>query len=260
MSRAARRASKPSARSRRTPVRPQAGGRSLPIVPFVVLVGIVGIVGLIAYLVWQGTQPAKNHFDAAARTEADPGVGLPGVYVNLPKVYDGFYGNNDGNNTNAHVTRDVDYVHDCAKNDPTVCNSNPPAGGPHWGQGACPDDPATAPLYCGPVPWGIYRTPWPVASVVHNMEHGGMVIWYNTKNQQVIDQLESLVKSEFKGSQQQLMVLTPDPGMDSESVAITAWARIDKMPVSQFSTDRIKTFINAFKCRFNPENLSGVGC
>jgi hypothetical protein len=223
-----------------------------------VLVGIVGIAGLVAYLVWQGNKPAKSHFDAAARTEANPGVGLPGTYVNLPKIYDGFYGNQDGNNTNDHVKRDVDYAHDCAKSDPAVCNSNPPAGGPHWGQGACPEDPAQAPLYCGPVPWGVYRAAWPAETLVHNMEHGGTVIWYNTKNQQVIDELESIAESELKG--RKLLVLTPYPDMEADTVAITAWARIDKMPVSQYTKERVQKFIDVFKCRFNPETMSGAGC
>jgi len=223
-----------------------------------VLVGIVGIVGLVAYLVWQGTRPAKSNFDAAARMEADPGVGLPGTYVNLPKIYDGSYSNSSGNNTASHVTRDVDYAHDCAKNDPTVCNSNPPAGGPHWGSGTCPENPADAPQYCGPVGWGIYRSPWPAASLVHSMEHGGLIIWYNTTNKQVIDDLETIAESELKG--QKLLVLTPYTGMEPDTVAITAWTRTDKFPVSQFSKERVRKFIEAFKCRFNPENLSGAGC
>lgn len=257
-SRAVRRQSRGSARSRRTPVKPQGGGTSFPIVPIVVVLGIVGVIGMIAYLVWQGTQPAGNKYDAAAAVEADPAPDLPGTYVNLPKIYGGFYGNDDGPNTADHVTRTVSYSTDCAEDDETVCNSNPPAGGPHWGSGACPDNPADAPLYCGPAPWGIYRQPWPVESMVHNMEHGGLIIWYNTANQDVIDELEEVAEKELKG--QKLMVLTPYPGMDAESVAVTAWGRIDKMPVSEYSKERIEEFISVFKCRFNPESMKGAGC
>ena len=41
--------------------------------------------------------------------------------------------------------------------------SNPPTSGPHW---PTPGD------------WGVYTTPMPAERSIHNLEHGGMVIWY----------------------------------------------------------------------------------
>ncbi|HEU4760119.1 MAG TPA: DUF3105 domain-containing protein, partial [Dehalococcoidia bacterium] len=43
-------------------------------------------------------------------------------------------------------------------------NSNPPTSGPH------------APA---PAPWGVSAAPLPKEVPVHNMEHGGVVVWYN---------------------------------------------------------------------------------
>lgn len=261
MSRAVRRSTRGSARARarRTPVRPSGESRfNIPWVPIVVFIAAVGIAGLIGYLIWQQSKPAKNHFDEAARLEADPAPDLPGVYVDLPKIYGGFYGNSDGPNTAEHVTRDVNYATDCTTTTPKVCNSNPPVGGPHWGSRACPEDPDDAPAFCGPAPWGVYRKPWQPGSLVHNMEHSGIVIWYNTTNQQVIDELESLAKSDLKNKH--LLVLTPYPDMEPETIAVTTWGRIDKFPVSQYSKDRVTTFIRKLRCRFNPENFSGAGC
>ena len=259
MSRAVRRATRGSARSRRVAVRPPGESRfRVNWVPVVILAGVIAVVGLIAYLLWQQSKPAKSNFSAAAAQEADPAPGLPGTFVDLQKIYGGSYGASDGPNTAGHVTRAVDYALDCSSTDATLCNSNPPAGGPHWGAQPCTDDPDTAQAYCGPTPWGIYRKPWPAASLVHNMEHGGLVLWYNTTNQQVINELEDIVGKELEG--RKLMVLTPYPDMEPETIAITAWGRIDKFPVSDYTKDRVQTFIDKLKCRFNPESMKGAGC
>ena len=130
-----------------------------------------------------------------------------------------------------------------------VGNSNPPAGGPHW-SGGCPRDPTEA-EECGPAPWGIYRDPWPAETVVHNMEHGGTAIWYNTTDQAVIDDLEDYVG----GNSDKLLVLTPYAEMEAEHVAITIWSRIDLIPVSEYSRDRINAFMDAWYCAWDPEGF-----
>jgi len=257
VSRAVRRASRGGARSRRTPVRPHGVGRGprIPWVPLVVLVGIIGVVGIIAYLIWQQSKPATQHFEMAARIEADPAPDLPGQYVDLPKIYNGSYGSREGNNTAQHVSREVDYARDCTDDDPPICNSNPPVGGPHWGAGACPPDPEDATAFCGPAPWGIYRKPWPAGVLIHNLEHGGVVIWYNITDQQIIEELEDNITGKVKDGK--ILAMAPYPDMEQDTIALTGWGRIDKFPVSEYTKDRVEDFIDAHLCRFNPESLPG---
>ena len=170
-----------------------------------------------------------------------------GEYVNLPEIYRDERGlatyGSDGSvpNTAPHVTGDVDYD--------AVGNSNPPAGGPHW-SGGCPRDPTEA-EECGPAPWGIYRDPWPAETVVHNMEHGGTVIWYNTTDQAVIDDLEDYVG----GNSDKLLVLTPYPEMEAEHVAITIWSRIDLIAVGEYSREFIDDFMDDWYCHWDPEGF-----
>jgi len=246
-SRAKRRATLTS--SRRTPMRPSSErGPSIPWVPIAVVAGIGLVVGLLAYLVWQSNQTSDSGPGAEAAIEGDKAEDLPGQFVDLQSIYDGFYGNQDGATTADHVTNDVDYSE----------QGLPPTGGPHWGATACAETVAESPPFCGPIPWGIYREPWPAESVVHALEHGGMAVWYNTTNQTVIDDLEDLV--EEKGKDDYLIVMVPYPDMEPETVAVTAWARRDKMPVSEYDRDRVENFLDKLKCRFNPENLPGKGC
>ncbi len=237
-----------SVRSRRTPTTTAgASGPSIPTVPIVIFVGILAVVGLIAFLIWQSGKEPGTRFAAAADIEKDPAPDLPGEYVNLPEIYQDERGlatyGSDGTvpNTAPHVSVDVDYEADG--------NSNPPAGGPHWGSAGCTQDPEDTPRFCGPAPWGIYRAPWEPSTLVHNMEHGGMVIWYNTTDQAIIDDLEDFARDLFP------VVLTPYPDMEDEYIAVTTWGRIDKFPVSEYNRERVEEFEAAHNCRFNPEDL-----
>jgi len=181
-----------------------------------------------------------------AAIEADDDPSLPGDFVDLQKIYGGYWGNRDGNNTAPHEQTSIDY---------SVQGELPPAGGPHWGAGRCPGDPVSAPFFCGPVPWGIYRDPWPAESVVHNMEHAGVVIWYNTSDRAVIDKIEAIATKNLNNGK--FIVVTPYPEMEQDEVALTAWGRREKFSVGDYSDDRVQEFIDKLECRFDPERLCG---
>jgi hypothetical protein len=221
-----------------------------------VVAGIIAVIGGIVYLVIESGKEAAPSNEAAQAVENDATWDGPGEYVNLPEVWkDGdtlaHYGANDGPNTNSHVTREVDYSGETSPNSSTGL---PPVGGPHWGQGSCGEVPAEAPAFCGPVPWGVYREPWPAAALVHNMEHGGVIVWYNTGDQTVIDNLEDWVAD--LGDDGAFTVLTPYPDIPDDTVAMTAWSRRDVVPLAEVDEDRIKTFIRQLNCRFNPEGFN----
>ncbi|MCH8994564.1 MAG: DUF3105 domain-containing protein [Chloroflexi bacterium] len=237
-SRSKRRESLGSARSRRTPARPaQGGGPSIPIVPLLVLVGALAVAGLVAYLIWQQGFAAGDR--AGVKEEADASVDLPGEWIDLATIYDGPYPDNA-----PHVTRNLDFIAD---------GNNPPAGGPMWGNGPCPEDPAEAPPFCGPAPLGIYRTPWAPETLNHNLEHGGIVVWYNTTDQAIIDELEDLIEDRLRDGD--FLVLTPYFDMEDETIALTAWSRIDKFPVSEYAKERVNEFLDAHGCRVDLEGF-----
>jgi hypothetical protein len=189
--------------------------------------------------------PTPSLLEQAVEAEADDTDTLPGEYVNLPAIYQGFYGNRDGPNTAPHTIANVDYEADG--------NSNPPAGGPHWGRGACGSTPAESEPFCGPVPWGIYRTEWQPESLVHNMEHGGVVVWYNTVARDAVDEVETLVTARLEAGD--IIVMAPYLGMEEETMALTSWSRIDMFPVEDYSAERVVAFLDAHVRRFNPEGF-----
>ena len=191
---------------------------------------------------------SPDRYAQAQQIEEDTAPNLPGQYVNLPLAFANgntlaHYAATSGPNTNSHVTHDVDYSRE----------GYPPAGGPHWGSGVCGSDPKASPAFCGPAPWGVFRSEWHPESLVHNMEHGGVVIWYNTSDANVRGKIETEAVKYLKNGYG--IVVTPYSNMPQDTVALTAWSRRDELPVSDFSADRVDRFIEAFNCRFDPEGL-----
>ena len=207
----------------------------IPKTPFVVLFGLVVVAGLMAYLILQVGKPLGE--SASQKVETDPRPDLPGEFVDLPAIY--------GDATDPHVTRNVDFVADG--------NSNPPAGGPMWGNGSCPDDPEDALSFCGGAPWGVFRKPWAPETLNHNMEHAGVAVWYNTSHLDFIKELEDLVTSRLRRGD--LLVMTPYFDMEEETIALTSWSRIEKFVVSEYSEDRVEEYIDAHVCRYDAEGF-----
>ena len=86
-------------------------------------------------------------------------------------------------------------------------NSNPPTSGWHW---ANPQD------------WGIYTTPQVQEQLVHNLEHGGIVIQYANLPAADVQRLTTLVQHDRIH-----MILAPYPALPSTStVAVTAWTHL----------------------------------
>lgn len=104
-----------------------------------------------------------------------------------------------------------------------------------------------------PMPFAILENPAPRENLLHNMEHGGVVIWYNTTNQDVIDKLKDIVEDRL--DRRQFVVMSQYPGMEADTIALTAWTRLDKFTSSEFTKERVEDFISEHHKRFNPEGF-----
>ena len=82
-------------------------------------------------------------------------------------------------------------------------NTSPPSNGNH---------------YLSPATWGFYGSAANPIQVVHNEEHGGVIIWWGDKvPQSTIDKLHSFYSSSPNG-----MLGTPYPKL-GKKIALTAW-------------------------------------
>lgn len=100
-------------------------------------------------------------------------------------------------------------------------NSNPPTSGWHWPQ---------------PAPWGSYDEEQPDEQLIHNLEHGGVNVFYRPdlpKDQ--VDRLKDLVRP-----YRVKVILAPRAANDTP-IAMTSWGRILKLET--FDEQRISTFV-----------------
>lgn len=157
---------------------------------------------------------------------------------------------NDGT---LHVNPGVDCRDPAQQNDATGCgpdpySSVPAASGPHW-------DPS------GIANWGVYSTPQLETQLIHNLEHGGIVIWYDADAlaEEQVDELASYVEAQVAtgiGGRFKFIV-SPWGGEENLGgvVAVTAWRHVLKLDA--FDLDAIRGFADANYLRHAPEPNGG---
>jgi hypothetical protein len=101
--------------------------------------------------------------------------------------------------------------------------------------GACGADPysslpaASGPHWSGPANWGVYTTPQVETQLVHNLEHGGVVIWYDPDalDASQVDELSRYVTTQNASgiSGRFKFILSPWGGEDDlpSPIVATAW-------------------------------------
>lgn len=105
-------------------------------------------------------------------------------------------------------------------------NSNPPTSGWH---------------YDTPADWGIYKEEFLQERLVHNLEHGGIVIQYKPElAKETVALLEELKTSEFECK----LVIAPYSKLD-KNIALTAWGRLYK--TDDYNETDIKNFIQKYR-------------
>lgn len=116
-------------------------------------------------------------------------------------------------------------------------SSNPPTSGPHY----------AAPV--APIDTGFYTNEIEPEKVIHNLEHGMIVIWYRPDApQKTIDAVEAAVDEQPAAT-----VAVPWDQLDEGTdVAITAWGKLQSC--AQVSKDVVDEFRAEFQGK-GPENV-----
>jgi len=122
-------------------------------------------------------------------------------------------------------------------NDQTVEYSTSPAtSGDHW----------ATPASCG-----FYEDGLPDEQIVHNLEHGNIVVSYNLASDEEVDQLRDALDgvglSEIWG------VIRSYDKIPSGTVSLAAWGVLDTMQGAD--RERIKTFFDTYGGNMGPESF-----
>lgn len=110
------------------------------------------------------------------------------------------------------------------------------------------DFPTSGPHDPTPVAPGVYSQPQRPEQLVHSLEHGNIVIYYDEPGTQANNALESWAE-QFPGAWEGVVV-TPKAGL-KESVVLTAWTK--QLTLSQFDPEAAASFIDEYRGR-GPEN------
>jgi hypothetical protein len=240
-------------RDRRQAAR-RPGGGGINLVPVLIFIGVLAIAAVLVYAVASANNQ-NNEPPGWLTAQLDDSVNLPGVYYKPHPGFDGvFTPTVQGNDDRLHVATGVDIpvcTDDLIAADVAVADlyadrsdiadcyhSNPPTSGPHADQ---------------PAQFKVWENEAPKENLVHSMEHGAVIIWYNTDDQAVIDQLAEITNAQL--DRRRLLVMSRYSGMEPDTIALTAWTRLDKFSVSEFSEERVMDFIDTHQRRFNPEGF-----
>jgi hypothetical protein len=170
-------------------------------------VAVLSLLALLALIYFEGRgapqAEAKKPVDAAALTSGRQAAGSQGVQT-FPEAGRG---------------------HIAANEQPDNWNSNPPTSGDHLGN---------------PLPPGVYDNDQDMRALVHNLEHGYVVILYKGIPQDQIDQLREFAE-ERDGSK---LVLAPYSGLEQNGIALTAWRNLETM--QQVNIDVVQAFVNDY--------------
>ena len=128
-------------------------------------------------------------------------------------------------------------------------SSVPGTSGPHW-------DPS------GIANWGVYSTPQNESQVIHNLEHGGIVLWYDPEalDAEGIEALSTYVNSQVASgiSGRYKFILTPWAGVDPLPAPVVATAWRYSLELETADTEAIAEFARAHYGR-SPEPNGGPG-
>jgi hypothetical protein len=132
--------------------------------------------------------------------------------------------------------------------------SNPPSSGTHLPvqQARLPDGGL---LKLPPDP-GVYASVIPREAIPHIEEHAGVYAGYNCAGnacQVAVDRMTDIVSQEISLGAR--VVMSPDPDLDEDTLALASWTRVDSFAAADYSDERTRAFIKAHSCRFDPERM-----
>jgi hypothetical protein len=101
-----------------------------------------------------------------------------------------------------------------------------------------------------PLAPGVYDNDQDMRALVHNQEHGYVVILYKGIPADQVDQLREFVEAR-DGSK---LVLAPWSGLESNGVALAAWQNLETM--QRVNIDVVQAFVNDYMIPNAPKSTA----
>ena len=101
---------------------------------------------------------------------------------------------------------------------------------------------------------GVYDFDVPREAIPHVEEHAGVYVGYNCAAdgcRSTVERVKDLVTQEIALGAR--VVMSPDADLDQDTIGLAAWTRVDAFGAGDYSDERVRSFIKAHSCRFDPE-------
>jgi len=105
------------------------------------------------------------------------------------------------------------------------------------------DPPTSGPHYANSAPTGVYEESVADEFLVHNMEHGDVIIWYQCDEPTACEELVEELRDLYNSIDNQKVVIAPRQGL-KHAIALTAWGKlayldqVDREFIEQFVTEQ----------------------
>jgi hypothetical protein len=102
----------------------------------------------------------------------------------------------------------------------------------------------------------IYDVEIPRESIPHIQERAGVFVGYRCSSaacDAAVEKLRAVVRVQLDRGER--VVMAPDSDLEDETIALASWTRIDKFLADDYSEGRVRAFIEAHSCRFDPEGF-----
>jgi len=193
----------------------------------------------------RGNAPGLDEPTAADLAEADASASLPGRFV--------------ASQGKQHVEpwplrRRVPYCSPGAVSDDCYA-SRPPTSGLHVPVQRAARLSRGVTTLIPPDP-GIYEFDLPREVVPHIQEHAGVFVGYNCASdgcRDAVKRLRDVVGQELSIGGR--IVMTPFSDLDPDTIALASWTRVDTFDAASFDPARVRDFIKAHSCRYDPEDF-----
>src|SRR5438105_9181468 len=227
-----------------------------------IVIAVIVLVGLLDLVVYTGivdSDGTSTPHDATPIASPPPGAGAKGAQLAEANADDALPGRFVPSQGIQHTAKyplrqHVPFCKDAAAPSNSCYASNPPTSGLHrpvernitLADGNSIDVPPNR---------GVYEFAIPREAIPHIEEHGGVYVGYNCDGGcgDALTRAKGIVEQELSLGAR--VVMSPDPDLEDGTIAAVSWTRIDSFTVSAYSDQRLRNFIKAHNCRFDPEGF-----
>jgi hypothetical protein len=227
-----------------------------------IVIAVIVLVGLLDLVVYTGivqSDGSSSTSNATPIATPEAGAGAKGALLAEADADDALPGRfvptQGRQHTAAYPLRQhVPFCKDTSAPSDSCYASNPPTSGLHLpvqrnitlADGNSIDVPPNR---------GIYEFAIPREAIPHIEEHAGVYVGYNCDRGcgEALGEAKAIVTQELSLGAR--VVMSPDPDLDDGTIAAVSWTRIDSFAASDYSDARLRSFIKAHNCRFDPEGF-----